>query len=85
MPGWRKGIANLPTGLWLQTSDLHAIDGASRPGDIAIRGPGKVILAAWTTGKLNCEAFTFELGPIYSSVRAATGGGGGTEVVRKAR
>ena len=71
-----KGVADLPTGIWLKTSDLHTVDCATRTRDIAVRRASEFVFPTWTTGKLYSQAFALELGAIYCvSMKVMVGGG----------
>lgn len=63
------GVSNLPTGIWLQARDLHAIDGASWSRDVSVWWTRKVVLATRATCKLDSEAFALEFGSVYVLVR----------------
>jgi hypothetical protein len=57
---------DLPTGLWRDARNLHAVDSTSWSRNIvgAIRRAMEILFVPWSTGKLHGQTFTFEVAAI---------------------
>jgi hypothetical protein len=60
-----RAMSDLPACFGCKTGDVHAIDGATRTGNLAIGGT-KVVFSARASSELDSQSLAFEFGSVES-------------------